>query len=429
MTGTPRALRPHIVIAGKCNAGKSSLINSLTGRQMAIVSETAGTTTDPVYKAMEFPPFGPVVFVDTAGLDDRGTLGDKRIASATGAAASADMLLYVVDPGRADTEDLRFLADLRAKQPTDPGTPVIVVQTFAEKTESGVNGGTGGAVSAELARLGIPVFPVSNRTGTGMDELKAAVMHNLENRKGREPTLLQDLVKQYQLIMLIVPIDLEAPAGRLILPQVQTIREALDDDASIIVVKEREVDWMLKQLNRPPDLAITDSQVVLKACGSVPVSIPLTTFSILFSRLKGDLPAFVQNVRTIDGLDHGDRVLLTESCAHHAHCDDIARVKIPRWLRQYTGKELDVAVSSGQFPDDVEGCKLVIHCGACMITRRAMQSRLAEASAFDVPVTNYGVAISYLQGVLDRVVSPFAAELGSIPGDERAFCPTSRPRV
>jgi [FeFe] hydrogenase H-cluster maturation GTPase HydF len=219
--------------------------------------------------------------------------------------------------------------------------------------------------------------------------------------------LLEDLIRPFKLILLIVPIDLEAPAGRLILPQVQTIREVLDSDSATLVVKEREVSWALDQLKRPPDLAITDSQVVLKAAGAVPPEIPLTTFSVLFSRFKGDLDLFVRNARKIDRLRHGSRVLITESCSHHAHCDDIGRVKIPRWLRQYTGKELEITHSGGTFPEDISPYDLLIHCGGCMITRNQMLQRVAGAGALDAPITNYGVAISHLHGLLDRVLEPF----------------------
>ena len=407
MNSTPAANRPHIVLAGKCNAGKSSLINSLTGRNLAIVSDTKGTTTDPVSKSMELLPFGPVVFVDTAGLDDRGELGAKRTASAAAAISTADLVVYVVNGSEADAEDLAFIRHHRERVLQQNGADVIVAATFAEQSDAL-------PVSAkidELTRLGVGVYPVSNITQKGVPALKEAIIGKLTSRRATEPTLLQHMVKEFQLVMLIVPIDLEAPAGRLILPQVQTIREILDSDAATIVVKEREVDWVLSQLQRAPDLAITDSQVVLKACGSVPESIPLTTFSILFSRYKGDLATFVRGVRAIDTLRNADRVLLTESCAHHAHCDDIARVKIPRWLRQYTGKELDITVTSGAFPEDIASYSLIIHCGGCMATRATMHARLDEATSFGIPVTNYGVAISYLQGVLDRVLKPFAAEL------------------
>ena len=412
---TPRGLRPHIVLLGKCNAGKSALLNALVGQDLAIVSETKGTTTDPVLKASELVPLGPVVFVDTAGIDDAGSLGEARRGKTRRAVDGGDLILYVAHPQAVDDADLEQIADY-----TKRGKPVIPVVTHrdlatgrdpAAGTGSGPGDGNNGSqTAAALGRLaslcGREPHRVSSLTGEGIHALREAVMAELRKRKGREKSLLEDLVRPYRLIMLIVPIDLEAPAGRLILPQVQTIREVLDADSATIVVKEREVSWVLEQLKRPPDLAITDSQVVLKAAGAVPRHIPLTTFSILFSRFKGDLDLFVENVRRIDTLTAGSRVLVTESCSHHTHCDDIGRVKIPRWLRQYTGKELEIDVAGGGYPEVLEDYELIIHCGACMLTRSQMQARMAEAAG--IPITNYGVAISYLHGVLDRVLEPFA---------------------
>lgn len=402
MTGTrqttPRALRPHIVLAGKRNAGKSSLLNALVSQELAIVSGTPGTTTDPVRRSSELVPFGPVVFVDTAGIDDVGSLGAARVAKSEEAISGSDLVLYLVSPESFDLEDERRLNSLVAA-----GRPVIPVITHADLGRE-----TPSDLSRRLARIAGEARVVSSVTGEGIAPLREAIIAELRRQKSTQKSLLEDLIKPYKLILLIVPIDLEAPAGRLILPQVQTIREALDGDSATLVVKEREVSWALDQLKRPPDLAITDSQVVLKAAGAVPPTIPLTTFSILFSRFKGDLDLFVRNAGRIDTLEHGSRVLVTESCSHHTHCDDIGRVKIPRWLRQYTGKELRIDHSGGAFPEDISGYDLLIHCGGCMITRSQMLSRMARAAATEAPVTNYGVAISYLHGVLDRVLEPFA---------------------
>ena len=400
MTKTPRAIRPHIALVGKRNAGKSSLLNNLTGQEMAIVSPVAGTTTDPVFKSSEFLPFGPVVFVDTAGLDDTGDLGAQRVQRSRSVSRGADLHLYVARASRFDRRDLDLLGEIKKS--------AMLVLTCAERDgpealEAGLR--------EEIQRSGIPCHHVSNTTGHGIEELKEALVQRLQRIQKGETSLLQNMIRQFQLIMLIVPIDLEAPKGRLILPQVQAIREILDGDSAALVVKDREVDWALQQLKSPPDLAITDSQVVLKAAGSVPPTIPLTTFSILFSRWKGDLATFVRNVRRIDSLKTGDRVLIAETCTHKAHCDDIARVKIPRWLRQYTGRTLEIDVVGGTFPRDIDEYKLVIHCGGCMITRQMMQARMGATVEREIPITNYGVAISYLQGVLDRVIEPFAAEL------------------
>ncbi len=400
-TTTPRGLRPHIVLAGKCNAGKSALLNALVDQDVAIVSDTPGTTTDPVLKASELVPFGPVVFVDTAGIDDKTDLAAARDAKARGAIAGSDVVIYVFHPHTADRDDAH-----KIREYSEAGRVVIPVQTHADI--AGLPRSHTVSITGEIeAAAGRGLHTVSSTEGTGIRHLREALIEELATQRSRQKTLLEDLVRPYRLIMLIVPIDLEAPAGRLILPQVQTIREVLDGDAATIVVKEREVSWVLDQLKRPPDLAITDSQVVLKASGAVPPEIPLTTFSILFSRFKGDLDAFVRNVAQIDRLDHGSRVLITESCSHHTHCDDIGRVKIPRWLRQYTGKDLSIDVAAGPFPDAIDEYELILHCGGCMITRAQMLARMGEATSSRAPITNYGVAISYLHGVLDRVLEPF----------------------
>jgi [FeFe] hydrogenase H-cluster maturation GTPase HydF len=398
MVNTPRGLRPHIVLLGPRNSGKSSLINRITDRELAIVSDTPGTTTDPVYKGMELLPFGPVVFVDTAGIDDEGSLGTQRVTRTRRAERSADVKLYV-SSGELTGDERDYLRR--------NGKDTLVVLTNRDR-----RGGGEAPAAADLRREGHRVLEVSNLTGEGIEEVKRELIALLESKRDEERALLQNMISRYSLVLIIVPIDLEAPKGRLILPQVQTIREILDADAATLVVKEREVDWALSQLRRLPDLAITDSQVVLKAAGSVPEEVPLTTFSVLFSRFKGDLARFVDGAAAIDRLEHGDRVLLAESCTHHAHSDDIGRVKIPRWLRQYTGKELDITVQGGSYPDDIAEYALVIHCGACMLTRKMVLGRMDEAAAAGVPVTNYGIAISHLHGLLDRVLVPFRDELG-----------------
>jgi len=282
---------------------------------------------------------------------------------------------------------------------------MLVVATHQDTT-------TASAADLEaLSADGAGVIELSTVTGSGTEELKQEIIRQLERLRLRERTLLHSIIKPYSLVMLVVPIDLEAPAGRPILPQVQTITEILDGDATCIVVKEREIDWALGQLCTPPALVITDSQVVLKASGSIPPAIPMTTFSVLFSRFKGNLPELVRAATSIDHLEDGDRVLIAESCAHHAHSDDIGQVKIPRWLRRYTGKEINITVTGGSYPEDIEDYSLVIHCGACMITRTMMLDRMAEANAAGVPITNYGIAISHLHGLLDRVLEPFSNEL------------------
>ena len=402
---TPRGLRPHICLTGAVNAGKSSLLNALTGHDLAIVSSAAGTTTDPVRKATELVPFGPVVFVDTAGSRDSSALAIRRHAKTRRAVDGADLVVYVLHPANATVEDVAEVKRLRAI-----GRTVVPVFTHADVAAAG---GAGDASIREriATEAGCKPIDVSAVDGTNVAALRERIIEELSRQRSTSRTLLEDLVRPFRLILLIVPIDLEAPAGRLILPQVQTIREVLDGDAATLVVKDREVSWVLDQLKRPPDLAITDSQVVLKAAGAVPPHIPLTTFSILFSRFKGDLNLFVRNARRIDGLRDGSRVLVAESCSHHTHCDDIGRVKIPRWLRQYTGRDLVIDTIGGDFPDDIDRYDLLLHCGGCMITRAQMHARMRQAIAAGAPVTNYGVAISHLHGVLDRVLEPFAPEL------------------
>ncbi len=434
-SGPSKGMRPHIALVGRRNSGKSSLVNAITGLPLSIVSETPGTTTDPVARSVELLPFGPVVFVDTAGMDDEGELGAKRVERARRAAAGADLVLFVAPGGRGSEAEAAYLRENARR--------ALLVATFEDAREgsngvdSGRSGGSreaggdlgeardvnaGGAdgssaaiadasLAEEARRLAVPVYRVSNVTGAGIAALKAGIVKRLTELGEGERSLLQDFVREHRLILLIVPVDLEAPKGRLILPQVQAIREVLDGDAAAIVVKERELDWMQSLLTQPPDLAITDSQVVLKAAGSLPPSVPLTTFSILFSRLKGDLALFAENVSAIDRLTDSSRVLLAESCAHHANCDDIGRVKIPRWLSNYTGRDPHIDFCSGELPAELASYDLIIHCGGCMITRAMMMANVERAKAAGVPITNYGVAISYLQGVLDRVLAPFAREL------------------
>ena len=417
-SGPSKGMRPHIALVGRRNSGKSSLVNAITGLPLSIVSVTPGTTTDPVARSVELLPFGPVVFVDTAGMDDEGELGAKRVERARRAAAGADLVLLVAPGARGGEAEARYLRENARR--------ALLVATFEDVRDGGTTAGADVGIGAdgssaatslveEARRLAVPVYRVSNATGEGIAALKAGIVKRLTELGEGERSLLQDFVREYRLILLIVPVDLEAPKGRLILPQVQAIREVLDGDAAAIVVKERELDWVQSRLTQPPDLAITDSQVVLKAAGSLPPSVPLTTFSILFSRLKGDLALFAENARVIDRLTDSSKVLLAESCAHHANCDDIGRVKIPRWLSNYTGRDPKIEFCSGELPAELASYALIIHCGGCMITRAMMMANVERAKAAGVPITNYGIAISYLQGVLDRVLEPFARELPLTP--------------
>ncbi len=398
MTATPRGLRPHIILAGKRNCGKSSFLNSICGKARAIVSDTPGTTSDPVYINMELLPFGPVTFVDTPGLDDTGELGQRRVDRARRVMASGDLLIHICRPSLFD-DDFRSLVMERSGKEKP-----VVIFTFIDIPDEAALADN---LSAELSRMGARVIQVSNHGGQGLAEAADALVGILQSRKTGQQSLLEDLVRNFQLILMVVPIDMEAPAGRLILPQVQAIRETLDADAASLVVKEKEIDWALSILKQKPDLAITDSQAVLKAASSIPREIPLTTFSILFSRLKGDLESFVQASAVIDDLQHGDKILIAESCTHKTMCDDIGRVKLPRWLKQHSGKTLDIQVAAGDFPEDLEDFKLIIHCGGCMITRKMMLARMGEADTRGLPITNYGIAISKMHGVLPRVLEPF----------------------
>lgn len=402
MNQTPRGMRPHIVLAGPCNAGKSSLLNALTGTTTALVSEHRGTTTDPVYKNMELLPFGPVTFIDTPGLDDKGVLGGLRAERGRNTLTQGDILVLVIRPSLWLPD---FMTELEKSS-----APVLVVFTHQDLPEEQE---IAREVKAGLADL--PAAEVSSLTGRGIPELRESLIRILSSLKNSTAPLLADLVRPGALIVMVVPIDLEAPAGRLILPQVQAIREALDSDTAILVVKERELDYSFSLLSRKPDLVICDSQVVLKVAASTPEDIPLTTFSILLSRQKGDLASMVMAARSIRNLKDGSRVLLAETCTHKTLCDDIGRVKIPRWLRQASGAELEIDHCGGTFPKNLGDYDLVIHCGGCMITRTMMLGRLGLAKDARILITNYGLAISQCQGVLERVVRPFSELSQTVP--------------
>ncbi|MBD3399884.1 MAG: [FeFe] hydrogenase H-cluster maturation GTPase HydF [Candidatus Coatesbacteria bacterium] len=387
-------MRPHIILLGRRNVGKSSLVNALCESALALVSNVPGTTTDPVRKAFELLPFGPVVFVDTGGVDDTGELGELRVERTRRELKKADFALLVVENGVWGDYEQTLLRQLEAAK-----TPFLVVVNKTDLDE---------AWRAPVD----DAWYVSALKGENTRELRAELAGRLRELVKRESTIVGDLVTAGDLVVLVVPIDLEAPAGRLILPQVMTIRDLLDNDAVALVVKERELYATLSTLGRRPDLVITDSQAVLKVTGDVEPEIPLTTFSILFARLKGDLHELTRGVKVIDKLRDGDRVLIAEACSHHPVGDDIGRVKIPRWIRQYTGVDVEfVNVQGREYPENLDDYSLIIHCGACMLTPKAMESRMDEAAGHSVPITNYGVTISYVQGVLERVIAPFGLTL------------------
>jgi len=395
MQKTPKSLRLHIALFGRTNVGKSSFLNLIAGQEVSIVSEQAGTTTDVVEKPMELLPVGPVVFLDTAGLDDTTALGEKRVDRTAKVFDRADVILLLHE-GNVVTE---FEESVQAKADSKK-IPIIRIANKSDLTDS-----------SDSSYLACNSLNLSSRDRV-LARLKARLLAVCPDEFITPPPLMGDLVKPGGLAMLIVPIDLQAPKGRLILPQVSTIRDALDNDAATLVCKEREYAHMLNILRQKPDVAICDSQMVLKMVADTPPDIPCTTFSILFARLKGDLRKFAMGAAAIDQLEPGDKVLIAESCSHHALEDDIGRVKIPRWLRQYVGVDVQIDVYSGRdFPDNLSEYKLAVQCGGCMQNRREVLSRIEKCESAGVPITNYGMCIAQTQGVLKRVLSPFPAAL------------------
>ena len=397
MQTTPKGLRLHIGIFGRRNAGKSSVLNAITGQRTAIVSDSPGTTTDPVEKAMELLPLGPVVFIDTAGLDDAGALGEQRVARTRQAIERTDVALLVAESTLWQTFEEELLAELEQR-----GVPVIVVLNKIDIATPA------NELVARLTARGLPVVPMAATERQGVDDLRRALLATAPDSFFDPPTILGDLVGPGRMVVLVVPIDLEAPKGRLILPQVQTIRDVLDSDAYCAVVKERELRDLLDQLKQPPALVVTDSQAFLKVAADTPDDVPMTSFSILFARFKGDLGAFVEGARTIDKLKPGDKVLIAEACTHHPIGEDIGTVKIPRWLTQYVGGELEFDFTRGRdFPERLADYRLVIHCGSCTFNRRQVLSRVLRCREAGTPITNYGIAIACSLGILDRALGPF----------------------
>lgn len=395
MSKTANSERKHIVFAGKRNAGKSSLVNAFIGQDLVIVSDTPGTTTDPVKKAMELLPFGPVVLVDTAGIDDVGELGEKRISKSVKAISEADFVIVVQDSQSPfDEFDFNLFEHLKKIE-----VPFAIV---LNKIDLGING----KLKAQTNELNARIFEASCKDKTGIEELKRKIARLIPAEK--EMNLIGDLVKQHDVVILVVPIDLGAPKGRLIMPQVQTIREALDEDTIVVVAKDKELRSALDKLKDKPKLVITDSQAIMRVAADVPDDIPLTTFSILMARYKGDLQTFVSAIKKVDQLENGDKILIAEACSHHAQEDDIGRVKIPRWLRLHTKKDLVIDyVNGADYPENLSEYKLIVHCGACMLTRKAMQVRIKQAGLIDMPILNYGMIISYMHGAIPRAIKPF----------------------
>lgn len=401
MKSAPKSQRLHIGLFGRRNVGKSSLLNALTRQNVSIVSDIAGTTTDPVEKPMELLPIGPVLFIDTAGIDDVGALGEMRVQRTRQVFDRTDVGIIVTESGHWGEFEDEVLAELRQRK-----VPAIIVFNKADQAEPDA------AARAALDDTKTPWVRAVAVRGEGVLDLREALIRCMPDDFINPPSIVGDLVPAGEMAVLVVPIDLEAPKGRLIVPQVQTIRDLLDSDAYCMVVKERELRDALGRLNRAPALVITDSQAFLKVAGDTPPDVPMTSFSILFARNKGDLSAFVEGALAIDRLRPGSKVLVAESCSHHPIGDDIGRVKIPRWLTQYVGGKIEFThVQGHDFPDDVTPYELIIHCGACMWNRREMLSRIIRCREAGVPITNYGMTIAYSLGIFERALAPFPAAL------------------
>ena len=450
LNDTPYANRVHIGFFGRRNAGKSSLVNAVTGQDLAVVSEIKGTTTDPVYKAMELLPLGPVLIIDTPGIDDEGALGELRVRRAKQVLNKTDVAVLVLDAAAKDTSapdnlfpaERELLEMFRAR-----GVPHIMVWNKIDLIPKGESlppaprqAALGAPVAAsppspkglrplktpaphtpfksDIAAPAAPPEPsdsaiaVSATTGFNINPLKERIAA-LAAVKESEPPLAAGLVSPGDFVLLVVPIDKAAPKGRLILPQQQVIRELLEAGVASVVTRETELRETLERLGQAPALVITDSQVFAEVAAAVPQEVPLTSFSILFARRKGSLEASVRGVKLLDSLKAGDKVLIAEGCTHHRQCDDIGTVKLPRWIREYSGVEPDFHFcSGGEFPEDLSPFKLIIHCGACMLNEREMRWRRRSAEDQNIPLTNYGIAIACMRGILKRSVAMFPNILG-----------------
>ncbi len=397
MQSTPKALRLHIGLFGRRNVGKSSLLNALTRQQVSIVSDTAGTTTDPVEKPMELLPLGPVLFVDTAGVDDEGALGHLRIARTQAVLDRVDLGIIVSEAGAWGPFEEGLRHELQKRN-----VPIVAVFNKADQREASPE--ERGALEA----LGLTVLCTAASEGRGILELREALLKRAPADHFDNRRLLSDLVPPGQIAVLVVPIDKEAPKGRLILPQVMAIRDLLDGESMALVCQERELRRTLAALTEPPALVVTDSQAFLKVAADVPKAVPMTSFSILMARFQGDLAEQVRGTLGIEALKGGDKVLIAETCSHHPVGEDIGRVKIPRWLTQYVGAPLTFEHVQGRdFPKDLTPYRLIVHCGNCTGNRREMLSRIHRAREAGVPLTNYGLTIAYSLGIFERALVPF----------------------
>jgi len=435
MNSTPSSERFHIGFFGSMNSGKSSIVNAVTGQDLSVVSEVKGTTTDPVYKAMELLPAGPVVIIDTPGFDDEGALGGLRVQKTRKALNRTDLAVLVIDSAVGMTPKDEELISLFKEK----GIDYLIVwnktdiaghegnagseagaghgtETGARLTEGASPGSPGGSAGKLSGKPeGMPggdkeksrEIRVSAKTGYNIHELKEMIAA-FAARQEPKCRLVGDIIRPGDFVVLVVPIDKAAPKGRLILPQQQAIRDILDTGATAVVVKETELGDTLAKLGKKPDLVVTDSQVFDKVASIVPGDVPLTSFSILFARYRGGLDEAVRNAKALAALQEGDTILISEGCTHHRQCDDIGTVKLPRWIREFTKKDFNFRFTSGtEFPDDLSGVKLVVHCGGCMLNEREMAYRRKCAEDQNVPMTNYGVLIAYLRGILDRCIAVF----------------------
>jgi len=397
---TPLANRYTIGIFGKRNAGKSSLINALTSQNIALTSPIAGTTTDPVYKSMELLPIGPVVFIDTAGLDDEGSLGKQRIEKSYEILRKCQFVLIVVDVEIGVTNfEIEFIDKLLKEKISC----ACVLNHCDKKYPTEVE------LKEIKALVKIPVICASAISGMGIESVKKAIIKGAQFEH-EEPSLIGDLMNSGDVVVLVTPIDKAAPKGRLILPQQQTIRDIIEHDGIAIVTKEHELKWTLEKINTPPAIVITDSQAFLKVAADTPESVPMTSFSILFARQKADLTEMIKGVKRIEQLKSGDKVLIAEGCTHHRQSDDIGKVKIPRWIKQLSGGDIQFEWASGShYPQNLSDFAVIVHCGGCMINSKEMQYRVEKARSEGVYITNYGILIAHVMGILPRAVKPFPA--------------------
>ncbi len=397
----PKSFRLHIGIFGKRNAGKSSILNALTNQDVSIVSDVAGTTTDPVEKPMELLPLGPVLFIDTAGIDDIGDLGEKRINKTLAVFDRTDFGMIVTNFNEWGSYEQQLMFSFKERE-----IPFIIVFNKIDSFDENLD------ITTQLDSIKIKYVLTNAISGFGIPKLRQLILQSAPADFIERQGILSDLVGPGEAAILVVPIDKEAPKGRLILPQVQSIRDLLDNDSFCVVVKERELREAINRFNKPPKLVVTDSQAFLKVAADTPPEIPMTSFSILFARFQGDLNEMVRGAMAIDRLKSGDKVLIAEACSHHPIGEDIGTVKIPRWLTQYVGGKLEIDNIRGHdFPKNISDYKIIIHCGACMWNRREMLTRIMKAKEAGIPITNYGLTIAYSLGIFERALKPFPAAL------------------